>query len=64
MLHFLFTEHSTNGECAECAKAIRVEDALYDENTEKHFCNDDCFQEWANNHVESVIDYYIKMNVG
>lgn len=50
--------------CGKCAATISIEDSIFDECSESHFCDDDCFEAWAGDHFESVLDFYKKLNVG
>jgi hypothetical protein len=51
--------------CGNCDIEIRVgKSVLYDERTEQHFCDSQCFREWADDEgAEEVLAFYRIMNV-
>lgn len=54
----------TVAHCASCDAPIREgKSAVYDEQSEQHFCDRRCFRDWADDHFEQVADFYAKLNV-
>jgi hypothetical protein len=51
--------------CGNCFGGIyEGKSVLYDDRAEIHFCDEQCFREWAENDgVEKVISFYHSMNV-
>ena len=49
--------------CEQCNSPLTPEDAVYDDNTYRYYCDMECFYDWADDNVEDVIEYYERMNV-
>lgn len=51
--------------CGNCDIEIREgKSLLYDEHSEQHFCDSQCFREWADDKgSEEVLAFYRTMNV-
>jgi hypothetical protein len=50
--------------CGNCGTELRGKSVLYDERTEQHFCDSQCFREWADDKgAEEVLAFYQTMNV-
>lgn len=50
--------------CANCGVDIlEGKTYVYDENTENHFCDYDCFRDWADDHFDEVMKYYADLNI-
>ena len=51
--------------CANCdAPITQRESALYDDRAELHFCDEQCFHEWAEDKgAETVREFYRELNV-
>ncbi len=47
--------------CANCKREI--DDGLYDDYREQYYCDNDCFNDWADGNFEEVVLFYAKMNV-
>lgn len=52
-----------NVRCENCKGFLNVDDALFDEQTEIFFCDDDCFDEWADDHFDDIMKEYKQMNI-
>lgn len=51
-------------ECANCARAIAPgKPYIVDERTDAVWCSGSCFSDWAADNAESIIAYYVKLNV-
>jgi hypothetical protein len=51
--------------CANCdAELTEGKRLVYDEHSERHFCDNQCFREWASDKgAETVIAFYKSLNV-
>jgi hypothetical protein len=51
--------------CGNCDAALHEGKAmLYDERSEHHFCNEQCFREWASEKgAEKVLAFYRSLNI-
>ena len=51
--------------CAKCGASVTLcESALYDDRAEIHFCDEQCFREWAEDAgAEIVREFYRELNV-
>lgn len=38
-------------------------DAVYDEHTQRYFCSEGCFRDWADANFDEVVAFYERMNV-
>lgn len=48
--------------CAECGQLIDGPTATYDDHADNYFCNDSCFDDWAERHAERIERFYAEMN--
>lgn len=49
--------------CSSCANQLAWNAALYDEQEELFFCDECCFQDWASNHFEVILEQYKALHV-
>lgn len=49
--------------CEQCNSPLTPEDAVYDDNTYRYYCDMDCWHSWADVHSEVVTEFYVKLNV-
>jgi hypothetical protein len=49
--------------CGACQSNIPSGFAKYDDKSEEYFCNEGCFETWAEDNSDDVIEFYKRMNV-
>jgi len=49
--------------CVNCGAERLASDLLFDEQAEHYVCDRECFDEWHENNIEEVGDYYWRMNI-
>jgi hypothetical protein len=49
--------------CYSCKDDIPAGFALYDDKTEQYFCDETCFETWAEEFSDDIRDFYKRMNV-
>jgi len=49
--------------CVNCGAERLTSDLLFDELAEHYVCDRGCFEEWCENNIEEVGDYYFEMNI-
>ena len=51
--------------CAHCDVVIsELSESIYDEHTERYFCDFGCFTDWCDfENYETVLAYYRRMNI-
>lgn len=49
-------------DCANCGASRPYSGMIYDEHAEVNYCDDQCFDEWADNNVEVVNGFYFELN--
>ena len=52
----------TEPTCVQCG-AIAAE-GYYDDCMEQYYCDEACFNDWADAHFEDVTEFYKRMNLG
>lgn len=49
--------------CNACKLAIPEDRfAIYDDRKERYYCDEDCFETWAQDNTDDLIDFYKRMN--
>ncbi|WP_176447282.1 hypothetical protein [Lentibacillus sp. CBA3610] len=49
--------------CESCQGFLSRDDALFDEQSEVFFCDDGCFEDWADDHFEAIMQQYKRVHV-
>jgi len=53
----------TSATCAQCGVTIIPEDSVYDDHTSEFFCDKACFLDWADDNMDVVSDFYVRLNI-
>lgn len=52
----------TEPTCVQCG--VIASEGYYDDRAEHYYCDDRCFEDWADNNFEEITDFYKRMNLG
>lgn len=51
----------TEPTCVICG--ANADNGYYDSLREQYYCDHGCFEDWADEHYEEVVDFYRRMNI-
>ncbi|MFC2947630.1 hypothetical protein [Virgibacillus sediminis] len=49
--------------CEICDAQTSLDDALFDEQAEVYFCDNGCFEDWADDNFHDIVEQYREMHV-
>ncbi|ALX47764.1 hypothetical protein AOX59_03565 [Lentibacillus amyloliquefaciens] len=52
-----------NVRCGNCGGFLNRDDTLFDEQAEVFFCDNDCLDEWADDHFDDIMKQYKRMHI-